>query len=1057
MGVQAACNTTYTLVEGTPSSLVGTPFSACSISGSTITCTQDLEIKANNICVVTSSPSLTIDMGSKTLKWDGNNGTLGSSSNPIHVLAKKIKVDGNSLTAYGNWTASSEIKCSTDPSTVLTGTISGPKNTCTAYIQPAGLTCLTDNFSAASLDTTLWNVSGAGFTPQIVKSPTVSSSRLRLTDAVGNRSTYAQISRWFPAANNKIVVEFDYYGWGGSGADGMAVVLSDASISPSPGGYGGSLGYANRSGVDGFGGGWLGIGLDEYGNYPGTGEGRRGYPSGYTAPAGAAVAAGTAANSIAVRGSGAGQASGYMLLANTGTLATAVRTGTNGTDSTTKHRYRITIDNSNSVNTYAKVERDTTGAGTSYVTVVPQFDARAANSGQAAIPTNMLLSFTASTGEATNNHEIGNLSVCATTINPVGSSVAASAFECMDGALAQSSYVNRQTTPAGRNPIYTKHSGAAFNLRVVPLTSSGSIEPNYIPAGGSSKNVTVEIFDDSASPRPACNAYPAANRVAMQSATLVSGVMSTGNFTIGKAYPKLMCRVTDNTTPASLVYGCSSDQFAVRPGNVTLSTIPTMATPPSASATSTIKAGAPFTLRAATTTAAVDGYAGSLSQVASALTAQITTQDTTQQNGGDFGALLPAALTANATPTNNASYNEVGYLYLAAGAYQDSTYTAVDQNGDCVANSSSVALSGGKYGCVVSTTATVSLGRFIPDHFSVTAATLTPRGNYCAAASSFGYMGEPLFATFTLTALNQGNTTTKNYAGKFARFDLSGAGTSPANLQWRGRDATLGQVFVDGTRMAINSVSGSWSAGQANNVKLWFTPSKSISGGVVAPDGPFSVDFGLAPTDPDGVSLPAADLDLNTDATAGNDRKKVGTLDLRLGKLQLLNAYGSDRLDLPLPLRAQYWNGTGWQTNAQDSCTTIPATTIAFGRYSGALNEAQTGLNTGASVLTLASGVGKLVLNRTTVGAATKTGSFDVGINMADRGGTNVGNWCPAAFVSGAGDAATTAVAFTGPSGTQFLDYLGHNACSTNYSNDPQAKATFGVYKSPLIYRRENY
>ncbi|MDP3332731.1 MAG: hypothetical protein Q8S55_12235, partial [Methylococcaceae bacterium] len=228
----------------------------------------------------------------------------------------------------------------------------------------------------------------------------------------------AQLQRWFPAANNTVVLTFDYYAYGGSGADAVAVVLSDANTTPAPGGYGGSLGYAQYTGpISGFNGGWLGIGLDEWGNFPNNNESRTGYPTGWTPPVGANTASGFYANSVAVRSSGSGN-TGYALLANTGTLSPAL--WVNAASMPTAHRYRITIDHSNSVNGWVTVQRDTTGTGSSFTTLVPTFDVRAANSGQATVPNNFYLSLTASTGGSTNIHEIDNLQVCASTILPVG-------------------------------------------------------------------------------------------------------------------------------------------------------------------------------------------------------------------------------------------------------------------------------------------------------------------------------------------------------------------------------------------------------------------------------------------------------------------------------------------------------------------------------------------------------------------------------------------------------------------------------------------------------------
>ncbi|MBF4386279.1 hypothetical protein, partial [Vibrio anguillarum] len=78
-----------------------------------------------------------------------------------------------------------------------------------------------------------------------------------------------------------VEVEFDYFAYGGNGADGVAIVFSDASVTPQVGAFGGPLGFGYKVNEQkpGFAGGWLGIGLDEYGNYSieggGNGPGRR--------------------------------------------------------------------------------------------------------------------------------------------------------------------------------------------------------------------------------------------------------------------------------------------------------------------------------------------------------------------------------------------------------------------------------------------------------------------------------------------------------------------------------------------------------------------------------------------------------------------------------------------------------------------------------------------------------------------------------------------------------------------------------------------------------------
>ncbi|MDZ7938877.1 MAG: DUF6701 domain-containing protein [Rhodoferax sp.] len=868
-------------------------------------------------------------------------------------------------------------------------------------------TCLVDDFASGTLNPALWNpvTIGGGFTPQVVD--VGGQKRLRMTTAGGNQATLVQLKKWFPGAGNKIVVQFDQYAYGGNGADGVGVVFSDASVAPAPGASGGSLGYAQKSGINGYAGGWLGVGIDEYGNYPNTSEGRVGYPAGWSPPPGAAVGEGFYANSVGVRGSGSGT-TGYRLLANSGTLSPAIWTNSN--TSATLQKFRITIDNTNNVNAYVTVQRDSTGTGSSYTTVIPTFDARGSNSQQAVVPANWLVSFTGGTGGSTNIHELANISICATYMNDPGGSTDASAFECLETG------VNTPWSAAARKPLYTKRAGVNFTMDIAALKADGTLESNYVAAGGNSKYVKVELFNDVTTPQPMCSAY--ATPVASQTVTFASGTYSgaagrslTGDFNVATTYAKLRCRVrecTDSSCGSFTVVtpACSSDQFSVRPSVATLSTSATAAAP-SATASPVIAAGATFTLRAVTTPTT---YAGSLVLDTGRLTAQDPSTQVTQQAGGTLGTLAASNLTGNAAAINT-NYSEVGYLYVAPGAYRDDTLTAVDAaQGDCVTdttsnNNLSDALVGGKYGCSVGNTTALSLGRFRPDHFAVSAPSVTP---FCAvvAANDFTYFGQDGFATnFTVTAQNVGNGTTQNYRGVFAKLNL----TSYAAY---GFTTAVASPLPAGSVLATSATAptGSWTNGVANNVVARHQVSRPT-----APAAETLTTVNAAPTDGE---VPAA-----VAAAVGSSVR------LRYGRLRMQNAYGSELLDLPIPLEAQYWNGSFYVTNTWDSCTVLPMSSLVMSGFTGGLAACETQI-TPAGSPTLSGGKIPGGLKLTKPGA-TNSGSVNLAFNV---GNAAAGNTC----LAPASSAATA-------------------ANMPWFSPNIGGRATFGIYRSPLIYLRENY
>ena len=267
------------------------------------------------------------------------------------------------------------------------------------------LICETDDFSQPLGDRWAVKQSAGGFIPSIT-----ADRRLRMTQASTGQATSATYQRLFPAAGNLVTLTFNHYAYGGTstGADGMTVVLSDASVTPQPGAAGGPLGYGHYqpSNSPGFAGGWLGFGLDEYGNFSSFGGGGSG---------------GYLPQSVVVRGSGS-NFSGYNYLrgtcnngtTNVNTSCLSPKVDGNGS---ANHRYRLTIDSRTSGRAMVKVERDT---GSGFISLIDSFDALDPALGQSPLPQDFYVSLTGSTGALTNIHELDNVEICALKSREVG-------------------------------------------------------------------------------------------------------------------------------------------------------------------------------------------------------------------------------------------------------------------------------------------------------------------------------------------------------------------------------------------------------------------------------------------------------------------------------------------------------------------------------------------------------------------------------------------------------------------------------------------------------------
>ncbi len=314
-------------------------------------------------------------------------------------------------------------------------------------------------------------------------------------------------------------------------------------------------------------------------------------------------------------------------------------------------------------------------------------------------------------------------------------------------------------------------------------------------------------------------------------------------------------------------------------------------------------------------------------------------------------------------------------------------------------------------------TASGNVGRFYPAQFWLMANPIVNRADLCPAAAgcpaAFTYMGEQMNALFTLTARTVGGTTTQNYAGAFAKLDP----TVFANLNMGAVDrtttpaATLPQppyllttrISVTGMPAASCSTAPCFLAGVAT-----VTAPFMITRNVVAPDGAYTaVDVGINPIDTDNVTVPF-DVDITSQAAPLTyDRGRVGTSDLRYGRMKLSNAHGSELLQLPVAMTAQYWNGSSYVASNTDSITTLASTNILFTNWQK-LTAGSTAVLTPPASVVFTNGAGSFKLSAPGAG---KNGSVDLTTN------------------------------------------------APSYLPSTTGRATFGVYKgsNEFIYLRENY
>jgi hypothetical protein len=225
---------------------------------------------------------------------------------------------------------------------------------------------------------------------------TPGNGALRLTTADGNQSAFVLFDEAF-ASNKGVNVTFDFFSYGGNGADGISFFLIDGSTPGAtvvPGSAGAGLGYAQNTGTAGATGltsGYLGIGFDEFGNYSDPRESSPGGP-------------GRTPDSIAVRGS---SANGYKYLTGTNSIAEGVDNVNAATRQEALRTAEIDLSSTGILNVSIDLngDRDFDDAGEQ---AISNFNIQTLNG---AAPNTYKFGFAASTGGSTNIHEVRNLAL----------------------------------------------------------------------------------------------------------------------------------------------------------------------------------------------------------------------------------------------------------------------------------------------------------------------------------------------------------------------------------------------------------------------------------------------------------------------------------------------------------------------------------------------------------------------------------------------------------------------------------------------------------------------
>lgn len=605
----------------------------------------------------------------------------------------------------------------------------------------------------------------------------------------------------------------------------------------------------------------------------------------------------------------------------------------------------------------------------------------------------------------------------------------------------------------------TSSSSIAFSNNVLVMSDADSLSPTYQPVAGRIHKISAAVWSkDTSSGNCAINtkvnsSVPAkmwmtasASHPSGATAPAVSMTNScSGSLTLPASAPGSNNVSLSFASGSTTFYLCTSDvgQYSI---NVTAPTLPGTAANPTVSnnftvvpfaiVVSGVKQGAVINAGTTTASGTVFTTAGTAFQATVGAYLWSSAADTNNDGlpdsaviftnataGGTAlrfahtvalkanlltptGGAAPAGTTGELADTNgfpvaiaNGSTTATTLTYPEVGSFTLSATPAVNYLGAASLANRALIYS------TASTSQNSTVGRFTPHHFTTAVAHGCTTGSFTYAGQS-PIVGQPF--TVTVQALNAAGTVTQNYASNLRDVNnLAFANSISLSL------VTPSTTLPSATATFTNGVA---LVNETLTVAPW---TAAFSSAIRATDNM------------DGIS---------------SSGYTEGSTNFRIGRVRLMNATGSERLDLPMIMRIEYWRDAtnGWVINTADSCSGDTSLSSA-----NAVSLSKTNSTMSATAFSAMCAYDSGAPGASGIGCATAGTSS----NKFLKGGITgfAGNFQLNFKAPGAGNVGTIVVTASVPSWLQY-------PWSSSTAGNPSAKATFGQVKnSAVVFRREVY